>query len=395
MEKEKAKCESCGNDKYVRSLYGKMLCSTCMTLWSSIKNHQQICCAAYKSIYGNDLPAEAADGAASVELEYYTDLLDKISIALGGVPAEEMVAAVKRLIADQEVPMEGGAQGEIDRLKAECDYNAGLFDKINIALETALGARYDPSCGTANAIRSLGKVAGQVQAEVDRLKAEVKRLKAEETGGEWEMCNPEECSDLPLALKALLDVQHEFERRGVVWVTESTAPLTIEAQARLVVDEVLALRGKVEHLQRELDGALAAGTMEPEAKAIDPDDHFHCPDGYGKLAGVLVGAIRQAAYGKGLVRHATAEPFERQTSLQIARNLGTVGSGFLLGQAAKKISESVRLDEDRAISELLGAIVYAAMAVLLLNERRKSGEKDLWWSGPSKDVWYVEGGGHD
>lgn len=83
--------------------------------------------------------------------------------------------------------------------------------------------------------------------------------------------------------------------------------------------------------------------------------------GYEKLAGVLGRAFQQAAYGKGHERHANGEPFHEQVMQTGAQRFGT---GALLFQAFKKSEESQRLPRDRAVAELLGAIVYLAGAVI-------------------------------
>lgn len=89
--------------------------------------------------------------------------------------------------------------------------------------------------------------------------------------------------------------------------------------------------------------------------------------GYDSLRAVLDRAFDQASAGKGRERHARAdEPFEQQVILEGARRFGT---GALLFQAYKKAEESQRLDADRAVAELLGAIVYLAAAVIHREEQ--------------------------
>lgn len=90
---------------------------------------------------------------------------------------------------------------------------------------------------------------------------------------------------------------------------------------------------------------------------------------YQKLRVVLEAAYRQSAEGKGKERHANARDFDRQPILEIGR---MVGPGYQTGQAMKKCQEAVgmigRGQHDRAVQELLGAIVYAAAAVVLVME---------------------------
>ena len=87
------------------------------------------------------------------------------------------------------------------------------------------------------------------------------------------------------------------------------------------------------------------------------------PKGYEALGEALAAAVEQAAVGKGAGRHSyDGELFSDQLIFEIPRRLGACGSGFLLGQAVKKIYESVRLEPERARAELLGAINYLAAA---------------------------------
>ena len=88
-------------------------------------------------------------------------------------------------------------------------------------------------------------------------------------------------------------------------------------------------------------------------------------DPYISLRYVLELAVDQAANGKGKERHANGEPFDQQKICKISR---AVGVGFALGQALKKAEESVRLDKDAGLREILGAINYLAAAYIVLNE---------------------------
>ena len=84
-------------------------------------------------------------------------------------------------------------------------------------------------------------------------------------------------------------------------------------------------------------------------------------EGYEQLAAVLQDAYDQAAKGKGAARHGTGKPFHEQPMQDLIR---LYGPGFALGQAAKKMQESQRMDRDAAERELLGAIVYIAGAII-------------------------------
>jgi len=86
------------------------------------------------------------------------------------------------------------------------------------------------------------------------------------------------------------------------------------------------------------------------------------PDEYKTLKAVLDEALLQASVGKGKERHAVeGVPFEKQISCIIEWEL----PGYASGQAAKKIFEASRLPTDRAIHELLGAINYLVIAIIV------------------------------
>ena len=103
----------------------------------------------------------------------------------------------------------------------------------------------------------------------------------------------------------------------------------------------------------------ATGNWEDLAKEL-------LENSYGPLMRVLLRAAQQAAYGKGLRRHSDGKPFMEQPWRRSAR---LFGKGFLLGQADKKIEESLRLDSDSSVEELLGAIVHLSMAIIHVEEK--------------------------
>jgi hypothetical protein len=82
---------------------------------------------------------------------------------------------------------------------------------------------------------------------------------------------------------------------------------------------------------------------------------------------VFVAAIEQAMYGKGERHGGAVTPFLEQPWRHYAK---LHGRGFLTGQAAKKLEEAVSGRTGEAFeAEVLGAMVYAGMAVL----RERSG----------------------
>lgn len=94
------------------------------------------------------------------------------------------------------------------------------------------------------------------------------------------------------------------------------------------------------------------------------------PDAYSGLRRILDMAFQQASQGKGKERHANGREFDRQPIMELARMHGL---GYPTGQAAKKLQEAHTLlrlrGKEAAIQEILGAINYAAAAVLLIEEK--------------------------
>lgn len=92
--------------------------------------------------------------------------------------------------------------------------------------------------------------------------------------------------------------------------------------------------------------------------------------GYEQLESILNEALEQAAAGKGKERHANERAFEDQPMQLISKLLDD--NHGLAFQAIKKVQESLRLPDDRAIRELLGAINYIAGMIIFLRETAKS-----------------------
>ena len=77
---------------------------------------------------------------------------------------------------------------------------------------------------------------------------------------------------------------------------------------------------------------------------------------------IFLQALDQVMHGKGERHGGKTTPFMQQPWLHYAN---MHGSGFLTGQAAKKLEEAVTTKKGEALEqELLGAIVYTGMAVL-------------------------------
>jgi hypothetical protein len=105
--------------------------------------------------------------------------------------------------------------------------------------------------------------------------------------------------------------------------------------------------------------------IEAAAQLPNPDRDSR----YSSLIGVLMEAVEQASTGKGHERHDNGKRFEEQPLLEICRMLGN--PDFARGQVMKKTAESARLDPAAAVKELLGAINYAAAAIILIREQGK------------------------
>lgn len=112
---------------------------------------------------------------------------------------------------------------------------------------------------------------------------------------------------------------------------------------------------------------------------------------YEALSEILFDAYLQSAEGKGKVRHANDDYWEDQPICQIGR---LVGPGFNAGQAIKKLTEALGMAQrgelDAARNEVLGAIVYAASVVELIDEVRRESYANtadaLGYKGCPEDV---------
>jgi hypothetical protein len=95
--------------------------------------------------------------------------------------------------------------------------------------------------------------------------------------------------------------------------------------------------------------------------------------GYERFRGVLDAAYQQSAEGKGRVRHGHGKPFHEQPIMQIARMVGLGGHTY---QICKKAQEATTManggNPDGAKAELLGIIVYAVAAYLLVEESERT-----------------------
>lgn len=102
---------------------------------------------------------------------------------------------------------------------------------------------------------------------------------------------------------------------------------------------------------------------------IHPNQIDLLPDveGYGSLASVLSQALDQATIGKGKARHAQGQPFHKQPMQKISELLNSAEG--MRYQAIKKTQESVRMNDDAAVQELLGAINYLAGTIIYIQNK--------------------------
>lgn len=94
-------------------------------------------------------------------------------------------------------------------------------------------------------------------------------------------------------------------------------------------------------------------------------------DNYKELKDILEMALKRCSEGKGKERHNPTgnKSFVSQPICTITRS---VGLGFPLGQAAKKLDElSTFCSNKSKIDELLDVIVYASAAIQILMEKEE------------------------
>lgn len=104
--------------------------------------------------------------------------------------------------------------------------------------------------------------------------------------------------------------------------------------------------------------------MNSEDARPDPTIFWGDPK-FGPLRHQLMRAYKMVAEGKGQERHGAGRSWNDQPIITISRS---VGPGFAVGQAWKKIEESTRMDDEAAVKELLGAIGYICAAVQIIEE---------------------------
>ena len=92
--------------------------------------------------------------------------------------------------------------------------------------------------------------------------------------------------------------------------------------------------------------------------------------GYEELARILSAAYEQSATGKGRSRHGKGRDFVSQPIMTIGRMTGIGGHMFQIMKKAQEAQTMASLSKDEAaINELRGVIIYAAAAILLIEEK--------------------------
>jgi len=113
------------------------------------------------------------------------------------------------------------------------------------------------------------------------------------------------------------------------------------------------------------------------------------PSGYASLFDVLARALEQASKGKGKDRHANNDAFEDQIMCYMAQQLGIAAPVF---QVCKKSIEACRLPYPQNVNELLGAINYAAGAVIEIERKVEADSEELPFVPKAKNVKQMNGG---
>ena len=272
-----------------------------------------------------------------------------------------------------------------------------LYRKI-CGTELADSAGVDAAPGENTIYRELlAEIANALPGALswEEIPERIAELVASAQGVQGVKCDPHTCEELAGAIKELLAVRQALGD----YAPENEDPGALAGGVYLAVKaarEPTVQLDKYEGMLTEIALALDGGTgtcewstMPDEVRRLVDNDCYTVPDGYESLFNVFVNAMRQAAEGKGKARHANGQPFERQPTCLDARELGI---GFPVGQARKKALEAVRLEGMHRVHELLGAINYLGIAVVVERERLEELEAEV---APGLPVEYAEGVGHD
>lgn len=177
---------------------------------------------------------------------------------------------------------------------------------------------------------------------------------------------PKSCSKMQSG-KPLSDVLHHIYRMcGVAPITDTNGDKLIDRIADLIQQKTNT-NGGLSDKNKELSAQNAqlqadiAKLRDKNTFLANENDRLNelCSH---PLQGVFDDCIDQAASGKGEERHGHGKPFMQQPWVTLG---DTYSSGFLFGQAAKKLSEAQFLPTPEArLRERLGAINYIAMGII-------------------------------
>lgn len=171
------------------------------------------------------------------------------------------------------------------------------------------------------------------------------------------------CTDPDVMENVVKMIKSNTQPAGFAWDgrTKNTVTIKNEAAPDLFPEQ----RIKVKKATVTIDG-LDLTTIADEPATPSALFHFKNEkdrDDYMPLLRTFLGALEQAAYGKGRERHANDLPFVEQPILTMAHMLDS--DAGLAQQVIKKTLEARGLPTKHArIKELRGAMVYAAAMVL-------------------------------
>ena len=135
-------------------------------------------------------------------------------------------------------------------------------------------------------------------------------------------------------------------------------PVFGEPDGKLIaVRSVATPKAAIDKMESALTAALQPPLLDMEVPGYEP------------LRRVLEEAYNQSARGKGRVRHANEKPFLQQPIMEIGRMVGMGGHTYQISKKAQEATTlASRSQHAAAKAELLGVIVYAAAAFLLIEE---------------------------
>jgi len=137
-------------------------------------------------------------------------------------------------------------------------------------------------------------------------------------------------------------------------------PKVVSTKFSMAMPAVYALR------KQAVQMAEVSATPKPKDAEVREASFDH------PLYPVFMAAIEQAMFGKGERHGGAVTPFLSQPWFHYSK---MHGRGFLTGQAAKKLEEAASTRSGEAFEqEVLGAIVYCGMALLMERKRNEEAQ---------------------